>query len=586
MLRPMKAQPTFSATRRLALEFKSHRVVILPVILLGLVISAIQPASVKVTQLIIDGLQKGASEFPVWLPLSLIGLFVISGLAKYFYNVIRRTLCEKVLIRFRQSLFAKYLHLPMSHLDRMRAGDMLSNIQNDLHQISSGFDTLWDVLKEPFTFLGLIAAAFYFDWRLTLITLAAIPLVAWLFSWSGGAVKRHATRNLAQYADLLSLSQEVLVGSRIVRVFRLEKVLGDKFNEIQRHYFETAAKSIRVQEISTPAVELIGAALMAGVILYGSQRISAGQMTAGDLIAFVIALGLAQMPIKKLNNAHLKMRQAEAAAERIYDLLDKPSPLLGAPAIGGVRERIVYDAVELEYDGHIALRGVSFEVPVGSSVAVVGQSGGGKTSIVNLLPRLYELTGGRILLDGRDIRDWDLAALRSLISYVTQDVFLFNDSIFENIRFGRPDASRKDIEEAADRAHCLDFIRRLPKGGDSMIGDRGMRLSGGERQRIAIARAMLKGAPILILDEATSSLDSSSESVVQSALDELMEGKTSLIVAHRLSTVRRADQIIVIEEGRLLERGTHDSLLEKSGTYHGLFQRQAFNPGPAGDLSV
>lgn len=574
----MNLAPKPSVRRRLLSEFRSHKLVIALVVTLGLVISAIQPACVKVTQLIIDHLQSAKQgTFPRWLPLVFVGLFVVSGIAKYFYNVIRRSLCERVLVRIRAALFDQYLHLPMSYVDRMRTGEMLSGIQNDLQQISTGFDTLWSVLKEPFTFLGLIGAAFYFDWRLTCLVLLVMPLIAWLFSWSGAAVKKYTAHNLEEYSDIVSLAQEVLVGSRIVKVFRLESVLAEKFRAIQNRYFDTAIKSIRIQELATPLVELIGAGLMAGVIWYGAYRADTGGMTAGDLVAFIIALGLSQMPIKQLNNANLKMKAAEAAADRIYRLLDvgatRPGTSLRPPIF---RDRLTYHAVSLAYDGHLALDRVSFDLKVGQRVALVGKSGGGKTSIVNLLPRLYEVSGGSITLDGVDIREFEIGDLRSLISYVTQDVFLFHDSIYENIRYAKPDASRAEVERAMEQAHCGDFIRRFPQGDRTQIGDRGMRLSGGERQRIAIARAFLKGAPILILDEATSSLDSGSEKIVQTALDELAEGRTSLVVAHRFSTIRQADLILVIEGGTVRESGTHETLSRIPGIYQGLFHQQAF----------
>lgn len=575
MLPAMSSRP---ALRRLIGEFRPYRGTIAIVIGLGLVISSIQPASVKLTQLIIDYFQLSKVQpFPTWLPLVLVLLFVVSGAAKYLYNVIRRTLCEKVLVRFREALFDRYLHFPLEHIDRSRTGEMLSGIQNDLQQLNSGFDTLWDLVKEPFTFLGLIGAAIYFDWQLALITLTVAPLVIGIFSWSGAAVKRYSARNMGQYSDLVSLCQEVLVGSRIVKVFGLEDVLGAKFRAIQTKYFETALKSIRTQELSTPMVELIGAAIMAGVIVYGGQQASAGTMTAGDLIGFIISLGLAQMPIKQLNNAHLKLRNAEAAAERIYKMLDAKMARTGVTASRPLfRHSIVYENVGLSYGHHAALQSISFEVKAGEHLALVGQSGGGKTSIVNLLPRLYEATSGRIFIDGKDTRSMPLAELRSLMSYVTQDVFLFHDTILENVRYGSPSASRAEIERALVQAHCMDFIQRLPNGLETIVGDRGMRLSGGERQRIAIARAFLKGAPILLLDEATSSLDSDSERIVQQALDELMDGKTALIVAHRFSTIRQADRILVIEAGHVRQQGTHDALVEISGIYRGLFQQQVW----------
>ncbi len=576
---------THSTARRLLGEFSPYRMSIAAVLLLGLVISAVQPASVKITQLIIDHLQADRkSAFPTWLPLALVGIFVISGIAKYLYNVLRRSLCEKVLVRFREALFDKYLHLPQPHLDRVKTGEMLSSIQNDLQQLSSGFDTIWDLFKEPFTFLGLIGAAFYFDWRLALATVIVVPSVIWLFSWSGASVKRYMSKNLVQFSELVSLCQEVLVGSRVVKVFGLEKVLSDRFNTIQRQYFATALQSIRVQEITTPLVELIGAGLMASVIAYGAMQTGEGALSAGDLIGFVIALGLAQMPIKQMNNAHLKLRAAEAAADRVYQLLDVPSVRSVSLRKAVFEKSIRYENVFLSYGKHEALRGVSFELKCGQKLALVGQSGGGKTSIVNLLPRLYEATAGKILIDGKDTRSMDLAELRSLLSYVTQDVFLFNESVFENVRYGNPAASSDEVWQALEHANCREFVSRLPEKEHTLLGDRGMRLSGGERQRIAIARAFLKSAPILILDEATSSLDSGSEKAVQAALDELIEGRTALIVAHRFSTIQQADSIIVVERGVVQEQGTHASLLEKQGVYQALFQHQAWSHAPVASL--
>lgn len=566
------------AIRRLLRELVPHKAKIALVIFLGLVVSAVQPVSVRITQRIVDDLQHGLSlEFLRSVPLLLILVFIVSGLAKYFHNTLRRTVAEQVILKLRTALFEKYLHMPLANIDRRRTGEMLASIQNDLAQMGQGMDTLSDMLKEPFTFLGLIGVAIYCDWRLTLVTLVVAPVVAQLFSRSGAAVKRYSARNLAHFSDLMSLGQEALVGSRVVKVFRLEPVLHRKFEAIQEQYFKTIRKSISVQELATPAVELIGALLIAGVILYGSYRVSHGYMTTGQLIAFIIAIGLCQMPLKQLNNAFLKMKGAEAAAERVFGVLDVPDDACqpsGRRRASGLRDRIAYEAVSLAYDEKLALDRVSFEIRRGECIALVGQSGSGKTSLVNLLPRLYDPTGGRITIDGVDIRELELGELRGLISFVTQETFLFNDSILENIRYGKPEASRREIERAAELAHCSDFIARCPQGFDTRIGDRGVCLSGGERQRVAIARAILKGAPILVLDEATSSLDSHSEQVVQEAIDTLMAGRTTLLVAHRFSTVRRASRIYVMERGRIRETGTHDELVGMRGIYSGLFERQ------------
>lgn len=561
------------AMGRVVGAFTRHRWTFIGVLSLGFVIAAIQPVSVMLSQRIVDQLKRGTDLDPSffrWVPAALIAVFVVSGLAKYFHNSWRRYLAEEIIIHFRENLFKKYLNLPMRVLDQKRTGEMLAGLQNDLQQINSGIDTFCLVLKEPFTFLGLMGAALYCDWKLTLATLVVAPLVAILFSRSGAAVKRYSARNLEQFADLLSLSQESITGARIVKVFRLEQPLSTRFKEIQEGYLKTIWKSIRVQELATPLVELVGAILIAGVLIYGGVQASNGNLTSGQLVAFVIAIGLAQMPIKQLNNAFLKLKTAEAAAEKLFAILD--SPETGAGNTTSIRKthfdsEIRFDRVSLHYGEKQALNQVSFAVKCGETVAFVGESGSGKTSIINLLPRLYEVSSGRILLDGTDIRDIDLYDLRSLMSFVTQETFLFNDTIFNNIRFGNPLATPEEIEWAARHAHCTDFIGRLPHGIQTRIGDRGSMLSGGERQRVAIARAFLKNAPILVLDEATSNLDSQSEKVVQTALDELASGRTTFMVAHRLSTVRRANQIFVMEQGHLIESGTHQELNQRAGVY-------------------
>lgn len=580
----------YPALFRLFREFRFYRAGVALVLVLGFVISAIQPVAVKMSQAIIDSFQAGKGLGSIGrLPLFVVLLFAASGLAKFFHNTKRKFISERIILKLRASLFEKYVQLPLAELDRRRTGEMLSTLQNDLQQIGGGIETICDLLKEPVTFIGLVALAFYCDWRLALSTIVVAPLVVQLFSRSGAAVKRYSTNNLKQFADLVSLSQESVTGSRVVKVFRLESTLVQKFHTIQEGYFRMLWKSIRVQELGTPSVEFIGALLMAGVILYGGYRIEAGELTVGNLVAFVLALGLAQMPIKQLNNVWLRLRIAEAAAERVYGILDMPDSIRersGTIRLERLRESIRFENVSLHYGDKPALKDVSLTVEKGQVVGLVGASGSGKSSLVNLLPRLYDPTRGRVTMDGIDVRDLDLDSLRSLISVVSQDTFLFNDTVYENIRYGRADATRQEIESAAEKAHCLDFVRRLPEGFDTRVGDRGVSLSGGERQRLAIARALLKGAPILILDEATSSLDSHSELVVQRALDELMKDKTTLLVAHRFATVLRADRIVVMESGRVLDTGTHEELVGKAGTYRELFDKQVLPARARPEMTV
>jgi len=568
----------FYALGRLLKEFGHFKKALGIVVVLGLVVSAIQPIGVKLVERIINSLKMGAdAETFSSYPLYVVALFFVSGLAKYFYNTLRRNVSEKVVVRLRSTLFEKYVSFPMSVIHRKSTGELLAIIQNDLVRVNVGMETVCDILKEPFTFLFLIAVAFSSDWQLTLCTLVVVPLVVLMFSKCGAAVKRYSAKNLSHFSDLISLSHETLTGSLIVKIFQLEDPLTKKFKKTQDAYFSNLWKSIKVEELVTPTVEFMGATLMAAMIFYGGYRISMGALTTGELIAVVLAVGLAQMPIKKLNNAYLKLKMAEAAAERIFSLMnDSPSEQRkkGTKRLVTFRHQIAYDHVSLKYGDKTALVDVSFSVKCGECVAFVGRSGSGKSSIVNLLARLYEATEGKVTIDDTDIREIPLYDLRKMISCVTQDVFLFNDSIEENIRYGRPSASQKEIKTAARLAHCDEFILRFPEGYETRIGDRGCTLSGGERQRVAIARAILKGSPVLVLDEATSNLDSHSEAIVQEALGSLMKGKTTFMVAHRLSTVRRADKIIVIEAGKIKEIGSHRQLVGTKGVYRSLYERQ------------
>ncbi|MFM8269242.1 MAG: ABC transporter ATP-binding protein [Pseudomonadota bacterium] len=563
----------FPALARLAQHFSNYKFRVSIVLMLGLVVSSIQPLSVKITERLISELQKGQSIDPSffrWVPPALILIFIVSGLAKYFYNTIRRTLAEEIISSYREELFNKYLTLPLTTLDQKRTGEMLSGLQNDLAQMYSGIETFSVILKEPFTFLGLMAVAFYCDWRLTLATLFVAPVVALLFSRTGSAVKRYSVRNMENFSDLMSLSQESLVGARIVKVFGLETILMKRFQEIQNRFLKTIFKSIRVQELATPLVEFVGALLIAGVVTYAGFATAQGHLTSGELVAFIIAIGLAQMPIKELNNCYLKLKNAEAGAERLYRILDEKEALSksqGLRPLARFSSSIQFVNVSLSYGEKPVLHDISFEIKQGETIALVGQSGSGKTSLVNLLPRLYEVSSGTIRLDGFSIQEFDIQDLRKQFAFVTQDTFLFHDTIYNNVLYGNPKASSEDVEKACEIAYCSEFLRNLPLGLQTIVGDRGVMLSGGERQRVAIARAFLRNAPILVLDEATSNLDLKSEAVVQKALQQLAAGRTTLMIAHRLSTIRDADQIFVFENGKLIDRGSHQELTQRPSSY-------------------
>ncbi len=558
--------------QRLLREFKPYKKQVFLAVLLGLVISLIQPVSLKLSQQIIDGFQSGNRAHFQSLPLLLVLIFAVSGLAKFFHNSIRRNTAEKVVASIRQQIFNRFLYLPLRISDGQRSGELLAHLQGDLEHLSSGMDTLCDLLKEPFTFLGLIGMAFYCDWRLTLMTLMVAPIVAISFSRTGGAVKRYTRKTLENLSELLAQTGEALSGSRIIKLYGLENALSERFKNTQLKYLLLRKKTIGVQELATPLVEFIGALLMAAVIVYGGYQIEQGTLTTGKLITFILSLGLAQMPIKQMNNAFLKLKSAEAASERVFYLLDDlpAEPLGNKLGIPIAMEQLRFQNVDLVYGEKAALKQVSFEVKKGERVAFVGQSGSGKSSLVHLLARLYDPSAGKITLNGMDIAELPLASVRASFAFVTQDTFLFNESILENIRYGNPQATDEEVKVAARKASCDEFIARCSQGIQTRVGDRGLCLSGGERQRIAIARAILKDAPVLVLDEATSNLDTLSERLVQSAIDNLIGDKTVLMIAHRLSTVRGADRIFLLHHGEVKESGSHDELLDLKGHYHQL----------------
>jgi subfamily B ATP-binding cassette protein MsbA len=578
-------------------ELRPYRGAVAGVLLLGVVVAAEQPIGVKLTQQLIDGLKLLGGDKPTpdalaRLPWLLVGLYAVGGVAKFFHGLWRRMIAERVVVRLREKLFERLVRLPIPTLERSRTGDLLAPLQNDLVTVSQGLETGWALAKEPLTFLGLLGMAFYSDWLLATFAVCLTPVVAKIFSRSGRAVKGYAAENLRQFGDLLGLAQEAAAGARTVKAFGLEARLTERFRGIQRAYLEVFRRSAAIQEANSPVVEMLGACLVAGLVAFGGWRVSSGAITAGDFVAFLFALGLMQMPLKQLNNAFLRLKAAQAALDRIYRWLDEPVEPLEASstrpvpvAVSVAGPKLALEAVTVRYGNRSALDAVSLEFRAGERVALVGASGSGKSTLVSLLPRFFDPKAGSVRVDGVDVREWPLAALRRRVAFVPQEPFLFHGTVEDNLRVAKPDASDAELMGALRAADCDEFLGRSEAGLRTIVGDRGMCLSGGERQRLAIARALLADADVLVLDEATSSLDAESERRVQEGILRWAEGKTVVQIAHRFSAIRAATRIVVLDGGRVVADGPHGELYGANAVYRGLYEMQRL-PGRTDGLPV
>jgi subfamily B ATP-binding cassette protein MsbA len=517
-------------------------------------------------------------EFIVW---ALIGVNLLKGIGSYVSSYLMADVGQRVVMDLRNALYRHILGQSAGFFAQRTSGQLLSRINNDVGQVQQAVsETAGDLARESLTIVGFVALMFYYDARLTIVCLTGAPLIVYPLIRLGQRVRRTTRRSQEALEQISHVSAEAFTGHRIVKAFGTEQHEAQKFARAGYHLFRTNMKVTAALSTLPPLMELLGGVGMGLALWYGSAQIASHRLSEGQFFSFFAAVFMMYGPAKKLSRVNANLQQAIAASERIFEMLDthtEVKEIAGATAMPPFVRAIEFKGVSFGYEddpGRI-LRGVSFTVRAGQMVAIVGRSGAGKTTLVNLLPRFYDVSSGCILIDDVDLRSVTLASLRAQIGIVTQETVLFDDTVANNIAYGSPRATREEIEAAARAANAHEFIRTLAKGFETMIGERGQRLSGGQRQRLAIARALLKNAPILVLDEATSALDTESELLVQEALANLMLNRTSFVIAHRLSTIRRADAIIVLDRGAIAEIGRHDELLARpDGTYAALYQLQ------------
>ncbi len=550
-------------------------------ILCSILVSALTLAYAKLVQPMLDDVF--ISRDATWLalvPLLLMAVTLCKGFANYGQAYLMTYVGVRVITDIRWELFHHLMRLPLSFHLRAPSSHMLSRVINDVNWIQySVAGVLKDLIQQGLTFVFLLGYVFTVNWRLTLLSIVVVPLAAFPVVRFGARMRRYATRGQERTADMSLVVQESLTGIRIVKGFTSEAAEDERFRTVNQGYFRTWMKSTQVSALTAPVLEAVGVVGIAGIIWYGGAQVIAGTMSVGAFFSFLTAVFLMYNPIKRVAGANNIIQQALAAAERVFAVIDQPTEAAsdrGTKVLHGVRESIEFREVAFRYPGQetLALDDISLTVRSGEALALVGSSGAGKTTLVNLIPRFFEPTSGAILVDGTDLREIRLASLRQNLGIVSQETLLFDSSIRDNIAYGKPDASDEEIIEAARAAYADEFIRELPNGYDTMIGEKGARLSGGQRQRLAIARAILRDPPILILDEATSALDSESERKVQLALANLMKNRTTFVIAHRLSTVQHADRIAVLDRGRVVECGSHDQLMRQGGLYQRLHALQ------------
>lgn len=562
---------------------KPHRAKVFWSIILTLPLAAIKGYQAYLVKPIIDRGLSAQSTFSeaLWLAGLLFALALLNYPARFLHFYLMRFVVDRATCDMRRELFDKYQRLPMSFFSAQKQGEMVSVAMNDTVVLAQGFRGLVDLVREPLTAILYFGLLLYHDVQLTLAVMATIPLLLIIFKKSGKLTRGYIHKVQSAVANMTHSVSEGLAGQKMAKAFNLQNYMLGRFDQGQENYFESQMQTTRVEENAHPLVELVGAMAFCGVILFAHHRIVSGDLTTGNFIGFVASLALLMDPIRKFSQANIKMGQARAAHERIRIHLDLNEEKINAGfELGEFTDSLRINHLSFSYGDDPVLKDVSLEIRKGEKIAFIGPSGSGKSTLMNLLLRLYPVSAKTILIDQNDINKLSLESLRSQFGLVSQDVFLINDSVLENLCLGKKYSDDK-IREALEVAGAWEFIQLLPQGLQTLLGDRGMRLSGGQAQRLTIARAFLINPPILLFDEATSALDNQSEKIVQQALDRLAGGKTVIAVAHRLSTIQNFDRIYVFKDGRIIEHGSHQELMDRAGEYSRLYQLGTYPETPS-----